>query len=66
MKYHIYLPADTDVNEVNVRDGYAFYYPFFPFSKKTQFAADEQAAIAAKKGLWGACTPTPTDDEATK
>lgn len=59
---YVYLPDGTDVNELNVREGYAFYYPYFPFSKKAQFAADEQTAMKAHKGLWGACTPTPSDD----
>jgi len=59
---YVYLPDGTDVNELNVREGYAFYYPYFPFSKKAEFKADEQAARTANKGLWGNCTPTPTDD----
>lgn len=59
---YVYLPDGTDVNELNVRQGYAFYYPYFPFSKKTEFAAAEKSAQAADKGLWGACTPTPSDD----
>jgi len=59
---YVYLPDGTDVNELNVREGYAFYYPYFPFSKKAEFKADEQAAMTANKGLWGNCTPTPTDD----
>jgi len=59
---YVYLPDGTDVNELNVQQGYAFYYPYFPFSKSDQFRADEQAAMAAHKGLWGACTPTPSDD----
>lgn len=58
---YVYLPDGTDLNEVNVQQGYAFYYPYFPFTKKAQFQADEQAAMAAHKGLWGACTPTPSD-----
>jgi micrococcal nuclease len=59
---YVYLPDGTDVNELNVQQGYAFYYPYFPFSKKAQFQADEQAAITSKKGLWGACHPTPSDE----
>lgn len=58
---YIYLPDGTFVNEELVKDGYAFYYPYFPFTKSDQFKADEQAAQAAKKGLWGNCSPTPTD-----
>jgi micrococcal nuclease len=59
---YIYLPDGTDLNELLVKDGYAFYYPYFPFSKSAQFQADEQAAMAAHKGLWGSCHPTPSDD----
>lgn len=59
---YVYLPDGTDVNELNVKQGYAFYYPYFPFSKKAEFKAAEQAAMAANKGLWGACHPTPSDD----
>jgi endonuclease YncB( thermonuclease family) len=59
---YVYLPDGTDVNQLNVEQGYAFYYPYFPFSKKAGFKAAEQAAMAAKKGLWGACKPTPSDN----
>lgn len=59
---YVYLPDGTDLNEVLVQKGYAFYYPYFPFTKKAQFAQDERTAMAAKIGLWGACTPTPTDN----
>ena len=58
---YIYLPDGTLVNEVNVREGYAFYYPYFPFTKKAQFAAAQTEAQKANRGLWGNCTPTPTD-----
>jgi micrococcal nuclease len=58
---YVYLTDGRNLNEVNVRDGYAFYYPYFPFSKSDQFKTDEQAAIKAKKGLWAACQPTPSD-----
>lgn len=58
---YVYLPDGTLVNELNVREGYAFYYPYFPFAKKEQFAAAQTEAQAAHRGLWGNCTPTPTD-----
>lgn len=58
---YVYLPDGRFVNEINVREGYAFYYPFFPFSKKVQFAAAQVEAQASKRGLWGNCTPTPVD-----
>ena len=58
---YVYLPDGTDLNERLVQNGYAFYYPYFPFTKAPAFAADEQAAIAAHKGLWAICHPMPTD-----
>jgi micrococcal nuclease len=58
---YVYLPDGTLVNERNVREGYAFYYPFFPFSKKAEFAAAQKEAQAGNRGLWGNCTPTPVD-----
>lgn len=58
---YVYLPDGTLVNELNIREGYAFYYPYFPFTKKQDFAAAQKAAQAANRGLWANCTPTPTD-----
>jgi micrococcal nuclease len=58
---YVYLPDGTNVNEKLIQEGYGFYYPYFPFTKSKQFAADEQSAMAAHKGLWGNCHPTPTD-----
>jgi micrococcal nuclease len=59
---YVYLPDGTNVNEKLVQNGYAFYYPYFPFSRSDAFAKAEQNAQAAKKGLWGACHPTPSDN----
>lgn len=59
---YVYLTDGTDLNEALIQNGYGFYYPYFPFSKSAQFSSDEQTAIATKKGLWGACQPTPSDD----
>ncbi len=58
---YVYLPDGTLLNEQLVRNGYAFYYPYFPFTKSRQFEADQQAAMSGHKGLWGNCSPTPTD-----
>jgi micrococcal nuclease len=58
---YIYLPDGTNFNERLIREGYGFYYPYFPFTKSDQFAAAQQAAMAEHKGLWGNCNPTPTD-----
>jgi micrococcal nuclease len=59
---YVYLPDGRNLDEMLIKQGYGFYYPFFPFSLKSRFAADEQAAIAAHRGLWTACHPTQTDD----
>lgn len=59
---YVYLPDGTNVNKLNVEQGYAFYYPYFPFTKKAEFKVAQDSAKAANKGLWGACTPTPSDD----
>lgn len=58
---YVYLADGTDVNERLISDGYGFYYPYFPFSQASAFAAAEQAAMTAGKGLWSTCRPTPTD-----
>jgi micrococcal nuclease len=58
---YVYLPDGTLVNEKLIQNGFGFYYPYFPFSKSAEFAADQQQAQAAHKGLWGNCSPTPTD-----
>lgn len=55
-KYHrllryIYLPDGTFLNETLVKQGYAFAYVVFPYSKMDQFKADESAAQAAHIGL---------------
>lgn len=59
---YVYLADGADVDELLIKTGHGFYYPYFPFTKSTQFAADEQVAQAAHSGLWGSCHPTPTDD----
>lgn len=58
---YVYLPDGTLLNEKLIVEGYGFYYPYFPFSKAAEFAADEQNAIRGRKGLWSNCSPTPTD-----
>ncbi|HVS79049.1 MAG TPA: thermonuclease family protein [Candidatus Saccharimonadales bacterium] len=55
---YVYLPDGTLLDEEIIKDGYGFAYLGFPFSKKAQFAADGQAAQAAKVGLWAVCHPT--------
>lgn len=59
---YVYLPDGTDLNELNIRQGYAFYYPYFPFSKSTRFAAAQADAKVNNRGLWRNCQPTPSDN----
>lgn len=58
---YVYLKDGTNLDETIIRQGYGFYYPYFPFSKSKLFDQAEQAAITARRGLWGHCHPTPTD-----
>jgi micrococcal nuclease len=58
---YVYLPDGRLLNELLIQNGYGFYYPYFPFTKKAQFEADGQAARAAHKGLWGNCNPIKKD-----
>jgi micrococcal nuclease len=58
---YVYLPDSTDVNELLIQTGHGFYYPYFPFTKSQQFAADERMAITTHQGLWATCHPTPTN-----
>lgn len=58
---YVYLPDGTLVNEALIKNGYGFYYPYFPFTKSAQFEAAQNEAIKARKGLWGNCNPTKTD-----
>lgn len=58
---YVYLPDGTLLNEKLIRDGYAFFYPYFPFTKSKDFEAAQKAAQNENKGLWGNCSPKPTD-----
>jgi len=58
---YVYLPDGTNLDQKLIAEGYGFYYPYFPFTKSSEFAAAEQSAMAAHKGLWANCHPTPTD-----
>lgn len=54
---YVYLLDGTLLNERLIREGYGFYYPYFPFTKSEQFDAAQKLAIADVKGLWANCTP---------
>lgn len=59
---YVYLPDGTLVNEDLVKNGYGFYYPYFPFTKAEQFSAVQATAKAVLKGLWGNCNPIKKGD----
>lgn len=58
---YVYLADGTLLNEKIIRGGYGFYYPYFPFSKSQQFSAAQEQARQDNKGLWGNCSPKPTN-----
>lgn len=58
---YVYLPDGTNLDEKIIRSGFGFYYPYFPFSKASQFNTAELAAQSTKSGLWGKCHPTASD-----
>lgn len=50
---YVYLGDDTFLNELLVKEGYAFLYPWFPFEYYEQFKNHENKAREEKLGLWG-------------
>lgn len=54
---YVYLPDGRLLNKVLIEEGYGFYYPYFPFAKSDEFASAQAHAKAAKKGIWGSCSP---------
>ncbi|MDL2362805.1 MAG: thermonuclease family protein [Patescibacteria group bacterium] len=58
---YIYLADGRNFNEMLIQTGHGFYYPYFPFTKSKEFSAAQDSARAAHSGVWGNCTPTPTD-----
>jgi micrococcal nuclease len=58
---YVYLQNGTLLNKEIVADGYGFYYPYFPFTKSSEFEAAEKSAQATHKGLWGNCHPIAKD-----
>lgn len=58
---YVYLPDGTNFNLELISKGYAFYYPYFPFTKSSDFEQSEKSAINNQLGLWAKCHPKPTD-----
>jgi micrococcal nuclease len=52
---YVYLPDGTLLNAELIRDGYAFAYTVFPFSKLDEFQALETEARDNNRGLWAGC-----------
>ena len=52
---YIYLPDGTLINAQLIRDGYAFAYTVFPYTKIDEFRALESEARQSGRGLWGGC-----------
>lgn len=59
---YVYLPNGTLVNEQLIEQGYGFYYPYFPFTKSSEFQQAETDAQTNHRGLWNVCKPQPTSD----
>jgi micrococcal nuclease len=55
---YVYLPDGRLVQDEIIKGGYGFAYTQFPFSKKADFVALEEAAKRENKGLWGNCAVT--------
>lgn len=54
---YVYLPDGTLLNERLIREGYGFYYPYFPFDKSSEFEKAQAEAQQNNKGLWRNCDP---------
>lgn len=52
---YVYL-GDTLVNQELIKQGYAFTYVVFPFTKMDDFRTSEAEARAANRGLWAGCS----------
>ena len=59
---YVYLKDGRMLNQLLIEQGYGFYYPYFPFSKKASFEEAQTKAQAQKLGLWAACQPIANED----
>lgn len=53
---YVYLQDGTSVNEVMIKEGYAFTYVQFPFQYMPKFKQYQSEAKSSNKGLWDANT----------
>ncbi len=56
---YVYLPDGTLLNAELVKQGYAFAYLSFPFTKSEEFRVLQTTARESNAGLWNSCNPTP-------
>ncbi len=54
---YVYTSDNKLVEAEDIRDGYAFAYTSFPFSKLEEFRSYEKEAREANRGLWSGCKP---------
>ncbi len=54
---YVYTGDNKLVEAELIRNGYAFAYVSFPFSKLDEFRAYEKEAREANRGLWSGCQP---------
>jgi micrococcal nuclease len=55
---YVYTADNKLVEAEDIRDGYAFAYTSFPFTKAEEFQAYERDARNNNRGLWGNCQPS--------
>lgn len=55
---YVYTSDGKLVEAEGIRNGYAFAYTSFPFTKVDEFQTYEKEAREAGRGLWSACQPT--------
>ena len=54
---YVYLPDGRLLDAELVKNGYAFAYTQFPFTKSAEFVQYQEQAKEGSKGLWGNCQP---------
>lgn len=55
---YVYLPDGTLLNADLIKNGYAFAYLGFPFTKQEEFHQLQTTARESNTGLWASCNPT--------
>lgn len=55
---YVYTNDGKMVEQEDIKNGYAFAYTSFPFTRAEEFKALQTEARTNNRGLWGSCTPT--------